>query len=180
MGNALRDQMLKAGLVNEKQVKKAQQEKRKETRQTQHKPGVVSEQQAQLQAAAQAKAERDRQLNRERQEEQEQKARLAQVRQLIEAHRVPWEEGEIVYNFEDAGKIKRMHITDGLRKQLIRGRLAIVRLDQQYVLVEADIAEKIAQRDASSIVLLNTPPEKPAESDTDPYAAYAIPDDLIW
>lgn len=180
MGNALRDQMLKAGLVNEKQVKKAQQEKRKENRQTQQKPGTVNEQQAQLQAAAQAKAERDRQLNRERQEEQEQKARQAQIRQLIEAHRIPREEGEFPYNFADAGKIKRLYVTEEVRKQLTRGRLGIVRLDNRYELVEADVVEKIAQRDASCVISLNPPPEKPAEPDADPYAAYTVPDDLIW
>lgn len=180
MGNALRDQLLKAGLVNEKQVKKVQQEKRKENRQVQSKSDHIDEQKAQLQATAQAKAERDRQLNRERQQEQEQKARVAQARQLIEAHRQQREEGEMPYNFVDGGKVKKLYLAGSVRSQLMRGRLGIVKLDGKYEIIEAEIVEKISQRDPSCVILLNAPQNKPAEPDNDPYAAYTVPDDLVW
>lgn len=181
MGNALRDQLLKAGLVNEKQVKKAQKEKLRENRQVQGKTTAVDASKAERDAALLAKAERDRELNRERHEEQERKARTAQVRQLVEAHRLPHEAGEIRFNFVDGGKVKSLYVSDATRSRLARGRLAIIRLEGQHELVEADIAEKIAGRDASAVVLLN-PQGSTAETGNpdDPYAAYAIPDDLTW
>jgi len=180
MGNALRDQLLKAGLVNEKQVKKVQQDKRKEDRQAQGKPAVSDAQKADLQMAQMAKAERDRQLNRERQLEQEQKARQAQARQIIEAHRLPLEEGETPYNIVDGGKVKKLYLSEKLKNSLVRGRSAIVKLDGKYALVEAEIASRIAERDASFIVLFNAAGNAGPKDDHDPYAAYAVPDDLVW
>jgi uncharacterized protein YaiL (DUF2058 family) len=181
MANGLRDQLLKAGLVNEKQVKKAQQEKRKEQKQSQQKGGPSDEQKQRIQQAQAEKAERDRQLNLERKREQEQKAVAAQIRQLIETNRQPKGEGDTAYNFVDGNKVKRMYAADKVRAQIAKGRLAIVRLDDQYELVPPEIAEKIRQRDESAVVLLNTPQreEKQPEAD-DPYAAYQVPDDLMW
>ena len=90
----LRDQLLKSGLVNEKQVKKAQREKHKEQRAPHGKP-VASEQQQSLQQRQAEKQERDRQLNQQRREESERRALAAQARQLIEAHRLARIEGEL-------------------------------------------------------------------------------------
>ncbi|MGI9210902.1 MAG: DUF2058 domain-containing protein [Methylococcaceae bacterium] len=181
MGNALRDQLLKSGLVNEKQAKKAQQEKRKESRQIQNKPATPDVHRAEREAAVLAKAERDRVLNREKQKEQDQKAQLAQIRQLIEAHRIPRENGEIRFNFQDSGKVKSLYVTEEARSRLVRGRLGIVRLDGHYELVEAEAAVKIAQRDNAAVVLLNFAQNTLVEKDQDdPYAAYTVPDDLVW
>lgn len=179
----LKDQLLKAGLVNEKQLKKAQQEQRKEERQNQGpgKSSTAAEAKLRQQKALAEKAERDRQLNSQRKEEQEKKAGAAQIRQLIETHRQPQGDGEIPYNFTDANKVKRMYVSDKVREHLIRGRLAIVRLDDQYELVPPEIAERIRQRDATCVVLQNAPPSAESVDDRDdPYAAYQVPDDLMW
>lgn len=181
MGNALRDQLLKSGLVNEKQAKKAQQEKRKESRQTQNKPAASDAQRAEREAVALAKIERDRALNREKQKEQNQKAQWAQIRQLVETHRVPRESGEIRFNFQDSGTVKSMYVTEETRSRLVSGRLGIVRLDGCYELVDAEVAGKIAQRDATAVVLMNSSQNSSAENEQDdPYAAYVVPDDLLW
>ncbi len=181
MSNALRDQLLKAGLVNEKQVKKAQQEKRKENRQAQNKPATLDARTTEREAATLAKAERDRELNRERHEEQERKARLAQIRQLVEAHRLTPEDGEIRFNFVDQGKVKSMHVSEATRSRLTRGRWGIIRLEGRYEMVEAEIAGKIAERDPAVVILLNRNAENEATNNPDdPYAAYVIPDDLTW
>lgn len=176
----LRDQLLKSGLVNEKQVKKAQQEKRKADQQG--KPGAQAEEEKRrLQRNQAEKAERDRRLNLQRAQEAEKKAVAAQIKQLIEAHRQAKGEGEVPFNFTDGGKVKRMYVSDPVRAQITRGQLAVVRLDRQYELVPAEVADKIRQRDADAVVLHNQPPQKtePPEGD-DPYAAYTVPDDLMW
>ena len=64
------------------------------------------------------------------------------------------------------------------RTQLINGRLAILRLDGNYEIVPRPVADKIAERDESVLVLLNTQSEDDAADDE--YADYKIPDDLIW
>ena len=47
-----------------------------------------------------------------------------------------------------------------------------------YEIIPREAALKIQERDASRIVLLNTHVEEPDADD--PYAAYQIPDDLMW
>jgi len=184
MGNALRDQLLKAGLVNEKQAKKAAKEKQKDA-QRQHgqgKPATAEEDAARARQAQAEKIERDRLLNQQRQEQAQKKALAAQIRQLVEQHRQPKEAGETPYNFADGGKVKRLYLSERLRRRIVQGQLAIVRLDQGYELVLPEIAEKIRARDADSVVVFNdtrqpAAQEAPAE---DPYAKFQVPDDLIW
>ncbi|MDD5036537.1 MAG: DUF2058 domain-containing protein [Methylococcaceae bacterium] len=185
MGNALREQLLKAGLVNTQQVKKAVKEKHKEA-QRQHgqiKSESDDQAQARIRQAQIEKVERDRLLNQQRQEQANKKAATAQIRQLVEQNRHPKGDGELPYNFADQGKIKRIYVSDSVRQQIALGQLAIVRLDKAYELVSDEIAEKIAARDADCVVLRNTQnrktPVSEAKSD-DPYSQYLIPDDLMW
>lgn len=176
---SLQDQLLKAGLIDEKKAKKVGKEKRKAAK-VQRRSGEPSVDEAKLQAqkAREEKAERDRQLNAERQAELEKRAITAQIKQLIEVNRQPKNSGDIAYNFTDGGKIKKLYVSPLLQKRLTNGQLAIVKLGEGYELVPAQVAEKIAQRDASYVVALNTRQETPDEDD--PYADYQIPDDLMW
>ena len=128
MSMSLRDQLLKAGLVNEKQVKQAGKQQQKQQRL--EKKGQVEIDDAQKQAAVQAKAEkvaRDQELNRQQQEKVEQKARAAQIKQLIETTRLPKLSGEDYYNFVDDKKVKRLPVNALMRNKLSTGGLAIVR-----------------------------------------------------
>lgn len=90
MSLSLRDQLLKAGLVNQKQVSQANKAEKKQKR-LEHKGQVeVDDSQQRMAKEAMAeKAKRDQELNRQQQEKAEQKARAAQIKQLIEATRLP-------------------------------------------------------------------------------------------
>ena len=179
MGLSLRDQLLKAGLVNEKQAKQAGKQKQKQERL--ERKGQVEKDDAIRQSALQAqaeKAERDRELNREQQHKQEQKARTAQIKQLIETSRLPKLDTEDYYNFVDGKKVKRISVNAMLRDKLSRGSLAIVRHGGAYEIIPREAALRIQERDPQRILLLNTPTEAPDEDD--PYAAYQVPDDLMW
>ena len=179
MALSLRDQLLKAGLVNEKQAKQVGKQQQKQKR-LEHK-GQVEKDESQKLAALQAMAEkaaRDQELNRQQQEKAEQKARAAQVKQLIEHSRLPKLNSEDYYNFVDDKKVKRLAVNNLMRDKLSRGSLAIVRHGGGYEVIPREAALKIQERDPRRIVLLNTPTEA-AEAD-DPYAAYQIPDDLMW
>jgi len=181
MNNSLREQLLKAGLVNEKQVKKAVKEKRREALKGQNDPGALAETKPQVQKAQAEKAERDRQLNLQRKEAAEQKAIVAQIRQLIETSRQPQGDGDMPYNFFDDNKVKRIYVSDAVRDQLSRGLLAIVKLDGHYELVPCETAHKIRARNEAAVVLWNDPQNTSScGGDDDPYADYRIPDDLRW
>jgi uncharacterized protein YaiL (DUF2058 family) len=171
---SLKDQLLKAGLADAKKARKAEHEKRQDARNPQ------AETAQQLAARAQAeKAERDRALNQAQQEEKQRKAVTAQIRQLIEMHRIDRKGGDIAYQFTDEKKIKKLYVKREQQDQLVRGQIGIVRLADGHELVPAVIAEKIRQRDTAAIVLLNTRAADEVASD-DPYADYKIPDDLMW
>jgi hypothetical protein len=175
MASPLQDQLLKAGLVKPHQIKKATKEKRQAQRG--NAPDAVTEQarQAQLQ-----KAESDRDRNREQTAEQERKAQAAQIRQLIETQRLARSGGDSTFQFVDAGKIKKIALHKAQRAQIISGVLAVVRFDQAYELVPSATAEKISQRDPDCVVVLNTQSSPRENPETDPYADYPVPDDLMW
>ncbi|RMV58497.1 DUF2058 domain-containing protein, partial [Pseudomonas syringae] len=130
------------------------------------------------QEAMAEKAKRDQELNRQQQEKVEQKARTAQVKQLIEVSRLPKLITEDYYNFVDDKKVKRIPVNAMVRNKLSSGSLAIVHHGGGYEIIPREAALKIQERDPRRIVLLNTPTEAPDADD--PYAAYQVPDDLMW
>ena len=182
MGNALQDQLLKAGLISDKQLKKARKEKVKDERRGQTPTGSTgpAAEAVDHQRLQQEKAARDRELNRQHQAAAQQKAALAQVRQLIEGHREKPDGGERPYHFVVDGKIKRLYVTAATTDRIAAGRLAIAMLDGRFELIPAEVAEKVRARDASSIVLWNEARTLAPEATSDEYAGYDIPDDLVW
>ena len=179
MSMSLRDQLLKAGLVNEKQAKQAAKQQQKQQRLEQK--GQIEKDDSQKLAAQQAMAEkaaRDQELNRQQQEKQAKKALAAQIKQLIESSRLPKLTTEDYYNFVDDKKVKRISVNTLMRDKLSSGSLAIVRHGGGYEIIPRDAALKIQERDALRVVLLNTQSQAPDEDD--PYAAYQVPDDLMW
>ena len=179
MALSLRDQLLKAGLVNAKQAKQVGKEQQKKQRLEQK--GHIEKDESQKLAAQQAMAEkaaRDQALNRQQQEKAEQKARTAQVKQLIEVSRLPKLTTEDYYNFVDDKKVKRLPVNALMRNKLSSGSLAIVRHGGGYEVIPREAALKIQERDPRRILLLNTQSEAPDADD--PYAAYQVPDDLMW
>ena len=178
MGNSIQDQLLKAGLGNKKQAVKAR--KAQNQKQKLKATGVKGEDEADVLAreAQQEKVERDRELNRQKQAEADAKAIAAQIQQLIEMNRIE-ERGETEFAFSVDAIIRTLQLTDTHRKQVVSGKLAIARLGGGYEVVPRQVAEKIAERDSSVIVLKNDSSEI-EEAGDDEYADYQVPDDLMW
>jgi uncharacterized protein len=174
--STLRDQLLKAGLVDEKQVRQAERQRRKQ-------PGKApAENAAQKQAAQQAqaaKAARDQELNRRKAAKAEAKAREAQIRQLIEHNRLPQSDSEAHYCFQDGTYVRRIAVDDAQRRQLSRGELAIARYKKTYALVPAAAAARIRERDPGAIVDLESTVGGQGDED-DAYKGFEVPDDLLW
>lgn len=181
MGNSLFDQLKKVGLVDENKAKQAKTEKYKDRKQqTKGKTDQVDELKRAAQKAQEAEAERNRELNRKRQEEAERKAIAAQIKQIIESSRVAERDGEIAYHFTHGSKVKHIYVSEQIHKQLTAGDLAIATLNGRYEVVPKVTAEKIIQRDPRRIVARVEASKSEASDENDPYAAYKIPDDLMW
>ncbi|MGF7242621.1 uncharacterized protein YaiL (DUF2058 family) [Pseudomonas oryzihabitans] len=179
MSMSLRDQLLKAGLVNEKQAKQAVKQKQKQTR-MEHR-GQTEKDRSQELAVQQAQAEKlakDQELNRAQEDKKKHKAEQAQIKQLIETSRLPKLSTEDYYNFVDDKKVKRLSVNVMMRDKLSKGSLAIVRYEGRYEVVPRATAERIQERDPKRVVLLNVQSGEPDPDD--PYAAYQVPDDLMW
>jgi uncharacterized protein YaiL (DUF2058 family) len=177
MSTSLRDQLLKAGLIDKKQVNEAERQlQRKERLAAHNRPQSGSVEKRPALPAA--KVARDQALNRKQQEKAERKARLAQVKQLVEQNRLPPAEGEPPFNFVDGSRIRHIPITAANRERLTRGEIVIVRHEGRYDLVPASIASRVGERDPSAVI----PPVTANESAPldAAYAQFAVPDDLIW
>ena len=180
MNNPFQQQLLKAGIVNKQQVKKANQEKSKQQKQQRNKKEVVvDETQLKAQQAAAEKAEHDRALNKKKEEQARNKAISSEIDQLITNNCLTRDEScEISYNFEHRKKVHRIYINEEMKQRIIQGKLGIARIEGRYELVPIAVAEKIKQRNEKRIVLFDK--EEVAVNDNDPYADYQIPDDLVW
>ena len=181
---SLQDQLLKAGLADKSSAKQARAAKRKKQK-AQNKNHPVEADEARLAAekAAEEKKARDKALNEQQQQEREKRSIVAQVRQLIQVNKQA-RNGDVLLNFTHDSVVKRMYVSEDVHKQVTKGRLAVVLLDDAYELVPAPVADKIMQRDASSVIYradLDTKGSDGKEEDEDDwYADYKIPDDLTW
>ncbi|EIM00590.1 hypothetical protein UUA_06599 [Rhodanobacter thiooxydans LCS2] len=143
-------------------------------------PAAPSAEQVEARRLQAEKAERDRAMAAERNAQARANEARAQVRQIVEAHKVK-REGEIVYRFTDGDKIKDVLVNEPLRAQLAAGTLVIVRHGESYELLPRIAADKVYERDAEMIVL-DHGRSKAATSDPDDeyYKQFDVPDDLIW
>ena len=176
---SLQEQLLKAGLVDKNKVKQANQEKSKQKK-VERRTGTPIVDEARLAAleTQRKNAERARELNAQRDAAATQKAIVAQIAQMVQQNRQSKGGGEIAYNFTHDKKIERMYVSAAVQSHLMAGRLVIVCHGGAAELVPRVIADKIAERDASLVVRVNkTSTEMDAD---DPYAAFQIPDDLMW
>lgn len=176
MSNPFQDKFLKAGLATKKQVGKAkvaQNKKQKQRRRNQEKdPGDRA-----VELAMQQQKEQSRQSNLQRDQAARANEIAAQVKQLAVTNRVDVGKGDVAFHFADANKIKKMYFAKAIVDRLSTGGLGIVKIDQQYEVVPAAIAEKIRERRPAALLVLN---ERQTLDPDDPYAEFPIPDDLDW
>jgi uncharacterized protein YaiL (DUF2058 family) len=176
---SLQEQFLKAGLVDKNKVKQANQDKSKQKK-VERRTGTESVDEARLAAleTQRKNAERAREANAQRDAAATQKAIVAQITQLVQKNRQSKGAGDIAYNFTHGKKIERIYVSAAVQAHLMAGRLVIVCQGGATELVPRIIADKIAERDAALVVRVN---KASTEIDADdPYAAFQIPDDLMW
>jgi uncharacterized protein YaiL (DUF2058 family) len=180
MGDSLRDQLLKAGLVTENKVKSANQadEQRRRQLNSGGKPRATVVPPGAAQHARAQKAARDQELNRRQQEKAQRRALRAQVEQLVEQARLPRLQSDNYYSFVDGGKVCRVAVDAQRRKEICEGKLAIVRHKGFHEVVPAEAAQRIRERDENALIV-GEQDKKAAPEDT-AYKDFVVPDDLTW
>jgi uncharacterized protein YaiL (DUF2058 family) len=148
--NPLQAQLLKAGLVNKKQIGKVKQEQYQNRKQKEPVQATVS------QAEQLAAAERSRELNRQLVEEKRRHELQAQIKQLIETNRLKRDQRGCPYYFPVQGKkVDRIFVAEEMAEQLSLGLLAIVKSKDGVEVVPVKVARQIAERDPAVVLVLH-------------------------
>lgn len=183
MGNSLREQLIKAGVANENQLKKARAHDRRQHRQANQSkrtgaPAPEREAAVLARRAAEQKKARDRELNLKQQAAKERQAAEAQARDLVVKSEIQRKQSDkdIAFNFTHGGKIKLVYVSPELHRKLSAGELAICRTRGRYRVVPKAVAEKVQPIAPYLVAFLAD-----AAAEEDPaYAEHPIPDDLMW
>jgi uncharacterized protein len=176
MSMSLRDQLLQAGLANQRQSKEAERQLRQQQRERQQLPkdkrGMASRAELAVQQAQLAKAARDQELSLRKKEQADKRARHAQIEQLIEQNCLPRAQTDERYNFVDGNKVRHIPADHSLRERLSRGEIAIVRRSKGYELVPAETAARIRERDECAVIECGVAHDGATADD--------VPEDLMW
>ncbi|PLX91812.1 MAG: DUF2058 domain-containing protein [Desulfuromonas sp.] len=168
MGLSLQEQLLKAGLVDKKQVKKAAHEKRVQ-HQKKRKGRDASDdgEKQRLKQLQSERAEQDRKLNAERAQQAKRKSDQAAAQQLIATNHLPVEEGAVVYHYVAGGQIRKSAVAQNVADKLAEGKLGLAMHNGELVLVPAETVVKVMQRDREAILAYNDPADVEDEYPTD-------------
>ena len=177
MKNALQAQLLKSGLVDNKKAKKL-------SKQAQHEQRTGQSNQADLKASIEQsqleKQTKDQQLNAEKQRQLEEKTLKANIIQMIGQHKIRDVDGDMIYQFIDENKVKKVYLNQQVYNALVKGTLVIAKENEQYAYLPQALAERIDQKMEGFILWNKSEDNQQSTDEEDPYAAYVIPDDLMW
>ncbi|OTG92327.1 DUF2058 domain-containing protein [Acinetobacter sp. ANC 3832] len=175
--NALQAQLLKAGLVDNKKAKKLSKQAQHEHRTGQ---SLEAEMKAKIELDKQEKIAKDQSLNMEKQRLLEEKALKASIIQMITQHKIKDTNGDVVYQFIDDSKIKKMYINQQIYNALVSGSLVVAKDHESYAFLPKALADRIDEKQQGFIIVNNSEKNNETTDEEDPYAAYVIPDDLMW
>lgn len=175
--NALAAQLLKAGLVDNKKAKKLSKQAQHEHRTGQNNDAEIK---AKIEHDKQEKIAKDQALNQEKQRVLDEKALVAAIAQMIIQHKIPDTDGDMTYQFIDESKIKKVYINQQIYNALVAGSLVIAKENHSYAFLPKALAERINDKMTGFIIVNNAENHEQTTDEEDPYAAYVIPDDLMW
>lgn len=177
MRNPLQEQLLKAGLAKKSRLDEvAREQARQRHART---PAAPAAKHTDAERVRQEKIERDRALSAERNAQARLHEQRAQVRQIVELHRLK-PGGEIEYRFTVDGVIRSVLVTEPVRAHLADGSLVIARHDPGYAVIPRVAAEKVRARDAAMIVLDHAGGGADDADIDEHYRKFKVPDDLVW
>ena len=178
---SLQEQLMKSGLINKQKAKQAQTEKRRKAKQKKKKGSVqVTEIQVAINDQKENQKQQDLAKNRQTQAELDKRAAHGKLIQMIAQHCEKNYQGEVDYHFTYDNKVKRIAVNEQTQQGLSRGSLAICVLNDEFYLINKEAAARLAEIDQSVLVSLNEKVEAEQVATDDPYAEFAVPDDLMW
>ena len=175
--NALQAQLLKAGLVDNKKAKKLSKQAIHEQRTGQSNEAELKAKIAQDQ---QEKLARDQALDLEKKRLLQGKELKAAIVQMINQHKIKDTDGEVAYQFIDDNKVKKIYLNQQIYNALVAGSLIIAKEAESYAVLPKALAERINDKMEGFIIVNNSEKNEQTTDEEDPYAAYVIPDDLMW
>ncbi len=179
MGNPFKDKFLKKGLVTKKQANKVSHEQRLSGPKKRNKKNKTDDGlQNRVQQERHEQLARDRELNIQHNEAAKEKEIQGQIREIIRQNQIATK-GDISFHFVDGKKIQKLYAGKEIVDALSKGKMAIVKQDEQYTVVPAKAACQIQDRKAEALILLNSAIREKLDPD-DPYAEFPIPDDYDW
>ncbi len=175
--NALQAQLLKAGLVDNKKAKKLSKQAVHEQRTGQSNEAELK---AKIAQDKQEKLAKDQALDLEKKRLLQGKELKAAIIQMINQHKIRDLDGEVSYQFIDESKIKKIYLNQQIYNALVSGSLVIAKEGEAYVVLPKALADRINDKMEGFIIVNNSEKNEQITDEEDPYAAYVIPDDLMW
>ena len=175
--SSIRDQLLKAGLVTEEQVKQAetkpkankknkpsvnQSKQGKNTKPRTAKPQAKKRELTDLERFYQERDTTDKAEKAEQEKQRKEATRIrkekrAKIGSLIKTNMVNDEAAEHRYNFVVGSSVKYLFVTEAQQEQLAKGELAIVFLGEKRCLIPAEIGKEIKAIEQSRLVIFCEP-----------------------
>ena len=175
--NALQAQLLKAGLVDNKKAKKLSKQAVHEQRTGQSNEAELK---AKIAQDKQEKLAKDQALDLEKKRLLQGKELKAAIIQMINQHKIRDIDGEVSYQFIDESKIKKIYLNQQIYNALVSGSLVIAKESESYAVLPKALADRINDKMEGFIIVNNSEKNEQNTDEEDPYAAYVIPDDLMW
>lgn len=181
--SSIRDQLLKAGLVTEEQVKQAEAKpkprpnknnksaaghsKNKKNQNTKAVPKKTAVKKRELTDLELFYKERETKDKAEKLEQEKQRKEATRIRKekrakiglLIKTNLLNDDAAENRYNFVVGSSVKYLFVTEAQQTQLSNGELAIVFLGEKRCLIPTEIGKQILAIEPSRIVIISEPEE---------------------
>jgi len=103
-----------------------------------------------------------------------------QLRQIMRANRIDRAYAGVPYRFTEGARVREIAVTGTQQGRIARGELAVVSDGERCELVPAKVARRVRSIAPEAVLVLNSGDERGKDTDEDPYAAYRVPDDLMW
>ncbi|KWQ05132.1 hypothetical protein SE27_07615 [Acinetobacter harbinensis] len=175
--NALQAQLLKAGLVDNKKAKKLSKQAVHEQRTGQSNEAELK---AKIAQDKEQKLAKDQALDLEKKRLLQGKELKAAIVQMISQHKIHQLDGDVAYQFIDESKVKKIYLNQQIYNALVSGSLVIAKEDDSYAVLPKILADRINAKMTGFIIVNNSQKNEQITDEEDPYAAYVIPDDLMW
>ena len=189
MGNSLRDELLKVGLVSEQRRQKSRRSKRtrgESGKKRKSSPAPSNDEQS-ITSSRHVLRENQRRTARFLRDstlaggslaESARKALRRKIQELVQTWRLNHPQADVAYNFVKGKRIKRIYVTQAQRAELTAGAIVIAALDGDHHLLPRRVAEELLALAPQTVVCGGAEGDGGAsDGDGD---QHPVPNDLTW